>query len=200
MSFGPILESFILETKKSPSGVKPMAKSPFLNDRTDAFLYQEDIDIYLSRLEEKSFHFKFSELIISCFLETAMHAMMKSPQAKKHAFGAFCSSGSIISCGINKFPTSDEADKAGYPWGAHHAEFDLLLQGEDLSHVSFFVGVRVNRFKEFRCSVPCRYCMKKYAHVKLPIFALDWGGNIVFCLPDGSQKKLCRLPGAQIEK
>jgi hypothetical protein len=137
------------------------------------------------------------EMLISCFLETAVQAMIQSPQAKKHAFAGFNSRGMMMGCGINRTATSDAASNAGYPWGAHHAEFDLFHNGFAYIDIAFFIGVRVNRFREFRCSVPCKQCAKRYGQNGIPVFALDWHGNIVRCNANGKHEEICFFPGAQ---
>lgn len=197
ISLGPILAFLTLDTKKSPVGVNPLMGSPSEIDVREAFLYQEDIAVNLSYSSRKSSLYLSREMLISCFLETAVQAMNHSPQAKKHAFAGFDSTGAMMGCGINRTATSAAATEAGYPWGAHHAEFDLFSNGFACEDVSFFIGVRVNRFREFRCSVPCIQCSRRYGQNGIPVFALDWNGKIVRCNPHGKHEDICIFPGAQ---
>lgn len=195
-SLGPILEDFIVESKKSPVGVKPLTGSPVLGSMRDAVSYQDGICISLSSSFRNTSPSMSKDMLLSCFVDTAFHAMMLSPQAKKHAFAGISRNGDIIACGINRSPTSSAAEEAGYAWGSHHAEFDLFSQGVDLSDVSFFVGVRMNRFREFRCSIPCMECSKKYYNPRFPIYAIDWECNVVRYSSCGVHEKICNFPGA----
>ncbi len=186
-----------MESKKSPKGVKPLIGSPFDGSFLDAVTYQEDIIMSLSTVAVKSFTQQDYSKILSCFMETGHKAMIESPQAKKHAFAAFNEDLEMIACGINRYAVSAEAEEAGYPWGAHHAEFDLFSRHSHLSDVSFFVGVRVNRFREFRCSVPCSICSSLYGLASKPVYALDWGGNIVRVKNSGLHDSIGVFPGAK---
>ena len=179
--------------------MKPRTACPSSAIGRDAFLYQDDIIFNLSPSREESSLNIGHDFLVSCFLETGVEAMTQSPQAKKHAFAAFDINGNMIGCGINRVATSDAASDAGYPWGAHHAEFDLFHNDFDCKDVAFFIGVRVNRFREFRCSIPCRQCAKRYGHHKSPVFALDWSGKIVRCNPNGKHEDICTFPGAQTQ-
>lgn len=196
ISLGPIVEDFISESKKSPVEVNPRTLSPSLGSFFDARSYHEDIYECLSSYGRKSLFSIRKDVLISCFMDAACVAMAESPQAKKHAFAAFDKNGNLIECGINRFPTSENAEKAGYEWGAHHAEFDLFSMHGKISSAEFFVGVRVNRFREFRCSIPCAECSEKFSLSSVPVFALDWSGSIVRFSSSGNHDSICRLPGA----
>lgn len=195
-SLGPNMDFLISESKKSPVEVKPLTRSPCLGSFLDAFSYHVGIHDNLSSYADKSFLSLRKDVLMSCFMDAACEAMIQSPQAKKHAFAGFDANGDIVACGINRFPTSEAAEIAGYEWGAHHAEFDLFSRSSSIGSIKFFVGVRVNRFREFRCSIPCHECADKFRLAEVPVFAIDWHGRIVRYRKDGNHEVICDFPGA----